>query len=383
MPMPGLTARTAMQRAWRAALAVVALGWAVHEVAFAASWGQAAEGARVPEGDAALAVPHFSLHDLMADDEFADTEFIVLSQQEKAHDGAERRAATEELEVHTHGDAALHNIATASGSGVVCETVCRPRTSTSAAGASFVELDELEDAPGGADAAKALQQYVRKVVETLQQNNAAQLEELALAFNRSLCEATGGGWSKVSAACAPFLRASPTMVSSCEGGDVFEACNGGFRDANGVVHDGTAGDYVPCNPFQALALSHTQHHAVPQQVHARSNPWFGCRWLGPFHQWWSLSKSFSPTNAHRLARTHAHQRTHVRTRSHGRHAQPAVPHARTNVRTTRTRARTHAGVLLAVGRWTGGPGGISGVQAGRWAQPRGGPRPMRGGRADR
>ena len=280
MPVRGLIACTGVRRAWWAALAVLVLGWTVQEVAVATSGGQA--GALVPDGDAALAVPHFSLHDLMADDEFADTEFIVLSQQEKSRDGA-RRAATEELEVHTHGDAALHNTATASGSGVVCETVCRPRTAANAAaggGGSFLELDELQDAAtGGAGTTEALQQYVRKVVGSLQQNHAAQVQELALAFNRSLCEATGGGWNPERAACAPFMRASsPTTVSSCEGGDVFEACNGDFVDANGVAHTGTAGDYVPCNPFQALALSHTQHQAVPKQVRGLGcSP--GCAWV--------------------------------------------------------------------------------------------------------
>ena len=260
----------------RAALifCVVVWGWA----------GGAVGATTLPErpsssGEARLAVPHFNLADLMSEDEFADTEFIVLSQQESLNtqDHALNKdaasAGTELFEVHSHGSSSLAADSASQGNGVVCETVCRPRSSSinpaselaatpPSSRASFIET--------GSDSNPELrmtQDHLRHVIDDMQRQHAVQLNELAIVFNRTICESTGGGWDAERAVCAPFMRPSALAVSSCDGNGVFEACMGNFVDADGVTHyDGGSGDYVPCNPFQALALSHLQKSSVPKQV---------------------------------------------------------------------------------------------------------------------
>lgn len=233
-------------------------------------------------GEARLAVPHFNLADLMSEDEFADTEFIVLSQREalNAQDHALQNhaasAQTELFEVHSHGSSSLAGDSSASqgNGGVVCETVCRPRSSStspitgSAATPPTSRASFIETGSDSTPEPRTTQDHLRNVIDDMQRQHAAQLNELAITFNRTICESTGGGWDSERAVCAPFMRPSLSAVSSCDGNAVFEACAGSFVDADGVTHydDGSGDDYVPCNPFQALALSHLKKSSVPKQV---------------------------------------------------------------------------------------------------------------------
>ena len=240
---------------------------------------------------AELDVPHFSLDDLLSDDDFAETEFIVLSQHEATRESAHTEASNgvevdmATFEVHSHGDSAMTQRNSAAGNGVVCETVCRPRTAsasdegppsddTSEASSSFLELNSDSDG----DDVSMLQQRVRSLIEALQIQQAEQVAVLARSFNRSLCAASGGGWDSERSVCAPFMHASPTTVASCDGTRVFEACSGDFVDGNGVAHaGGSVGDYVPCSPFQALALAHVQQDSVPEQVRVHDAGLHDCK----------------------------------------------------------------------------------------------------------
>lgn len=208
----------------------------------------------------ALSVPHFNLNEVMSDEEFANTEFIVLSQQQQLNTGADSRSKVNEVEILAQGATGSSSSLAATDSGVVCETVCRPRQSSAGgvpqeAQTAFIETGHQEDAE------RVTQPIESQSLKELELRFASQLDDMARSFNRTLCSATGGSWVESTSTCAPFMQASNVAVSACDGSGIFDACS------NGV--DTTADldvEYIPCSPFQALSLAHLQKDWVPDQV---------------------------------------------------------------------------------------------------------------------
>ncbi len=70
------------------------------------------------------------------------------------------------------------------------------------------------------------------------------LLEMRATLGRAICEAKAGVWDGEAAACDEFMR-STVAKTAYEPNGVFSSCQAEFGDS-----------YVPCSPYQALALAH-------------------------------------------------------------------------------------------------------------------------------
>lgn len=102
---------------------------------------------------------------------------------------------------------------------VVCETVCKPLGGAPA--------DSPDNAP----------------------NTASVNPTSFLQVDKKICHSKGGKWNDDNSDCEDFMQASKSHIAF-DGDAVFQTCQ---QDV------GT--DYVPCNPYQALALAHL--YSVP------------------------------------------------------------------------------------------------------------------------
>lgn len=133
---------------------------------------------------------------------------------------------------------------------ILCETICRP-------------VNDTEMSSARAEAGSAEAQV--KNVEAANAANAAALQPGGLSFiqmESKICTAKGGGWvdgvEGADGQCEPFMQASEATVKY-QPEAIFHTCSSEFGKL-----------YVPCSPYQALALSHL--YQVPDKSHYRLWP---------------------------------------------------------------------------------------------------------------
>jgi hypothetical protein len=175
---------------------------------------------------------------------------------------------------------------------IVCETICRPQEDSDIEESAAVAKDN--NAATETASSRAPEPAKSGETESDTENTAF----ISMAeFERTICKSKGGGWADESGKCEPFMR-STTISLEHDGEGIFKACK--------VEH----GDkYVPCSPYQALALAHMyevpdhsyywlwpggRHDQVDQAVMKQDfghNPASGMdkcpadQYLGFFHNW--------------------------------------------------------------------------------------------------
>ena len=133
---------------------------------------------------------------------------------------------------------------------ILCETICRPVNDT--------EMSSARSEAGSTEA------NIKNTAAASQANSAA-LAPGGISFielESKICTAKGGGWVNgaegVDGTCEPFMRASDA-TTKYQPEAIFQVCSSEF---------GTS--YVPCSPYQALALSHL--YEIPDKAHYRLWP---------------------------------------------------------------------------------------------------------------
>ena len=69
-------------------------------------------------------------------------------------------------------------------------------------------------------------------------------ESIMLQVHKTICEGKGGKWVDEKGDCAPFMKSTEQAIAH-NGENIFKAC----KEELGNL-------YVPCSPYQALALAH-------------------------------------------------------------------------------------------------------------------------------
>jgi len=133
---------------------------------------------------------------------------------------------------------------------ILCETICRP-------------VDDKDMSSARAEAGNT-----EANVKNTEASTAANAEALApggmsfLELESKICTAKGGGWVNgfegKDGVCEPFMRASDA-TTKYQPEAIFHVCSSEF-----------GAQYVPCSPYQALALSHL--YEVPDKNHFRLWP---------------------------------------------------------------------------------------------------------------
>jgi len=73
-------------------------------------------------------------------------------------------------------------------------------------------------------------------------------------LGRTICKMKGGKWDHSGGECAPFMRSTEGKGVANEGKNLFDECKKDF-----------GASYVPCSPYQALALAHM--YDVPDHMY--------------------------------------------------------------------------------------------------------------------
>jgi len=149
-------------------------------------------------------------------DDFEELNFLVLS---------------EKVKQKTKGDGDVQPKSAVESNGdedpIQCETVCRP-------------MSDISEPVGNQPAENNMRfQDQRGAVDE------DMFSLLQVSMKKQLCEVKNGGWDHHTEHCDPFMK-STSVKLSYEPKAVFESC----RAEHGPL-------YVPCNPYQALALAHT------------------------------------------------------------------------------------------------------------------------------
>jgi len=126
---------------------------------------------------------------------------------------------------------------------VVCETICKPMEDEK-------EVENFEEK--AKEASKENKKKDAAAERGPEEGEKADEDEEAASFleigmrevHRTLCEGKGGKWIDETGNCAPFMRATERSIEH-QGEELFGACKEEF-----------GGLYVPCSPYQALALAH-------------------------------------------------------------------------------------------------------------------------------
>lgn len=176
---------------------------------------------------------------------------------------------------------------------VMCETICRPINETEQllAGAAGVYAKHAGNPEPNAEA--------KAVKETVE--GASPEATMLLQLSRKVCTMHGGKYVDESGECEPFMRGTQAAVQYGE-----RRARSGSRPAagaskqhahprlarpRGVLPDGEAifaacqaehgSSYVPCNPYQALALAHLVSAAAGEHSDPRERA-LTCAPLPPF-----------------------------------------------------------------------------------------------------
>jgi hypothetical protein len=148
-------------------------------------------------------------------DGFEELNFLVLSEKMKAKSDGDIKPKTA---VESNGDE----------DPIQCETVCRPMSE--AGGAEGEEEEQNEESRF-----RSMRGQVDEDMFSL----------LQIEMKKHVCDAKNGEWDDATQKCESFMKSSKAKLSY-EPKAVFETC----RAEHGPM-------YVPCNPYQALALAHT------------------------------------------------------------------------------------------------------------------------------
>lgn len=128
---------------------------------------------------------------------------------------------------------------------ILCETICRPVNDT--------EMSSARDEAGNTEAS----------IQNTQAHGAANAAAMSfMEIESKICTAKGGGWVNgiegKDGKCEPFMVASDA-TSKYQPEAIFQICKAEFSAL-----------YVPCSPYQALALSHL--YEIPDKQHYRLWP---------------------------------------------------------------------------------------------------------------
>jgi len=115
---------------------------------------------------------------------------------------------------------------------ILCETICRPMNADEKMPRNREGVQPAEQASGPPSQ------------EAENDADPAVPPMMLLDVGKQLCEAKGGNWNHAGAACDPFMKGTQRQLTYDPKG-IFNAC----QEEHGML-------YVPCNPYQALALAH-------------------------------------------------------------------------------------------------------------------------------
>lgn len=169
---------------------------------------------------------------------------------------------------------------------IKCETICKPMEDND----ENVEEEGKETAKKNKEEEKTTERApTASFLETG--------ESIMLQVRKTICEGKGGKWVDEQGNCAPFMKSTEQLIAH-NGENIFKAC----KEELGNL-------YVPCSPYQALALAHMydvpdhsyfwlwpggRHDQVEQAVFKQdigNNPKEGMdtcpeeQHLGFFHNW--------------------------------------------------------------------------------------------------
>eukprot|EP00941_MAST-03F_sp_MAST-3F-sp1_P000356 g356.t1 len=202
----------------------------------------------VPRWDVPLDGAHW------LEDDFEETSFLMLS--EKVFSTQKNKlmhkdpAQTKSLGVDTFGENAP----------IQCETVCRPlednetdkaldasTPSPKAQDASTPSPSETNTTVSGGERTSSSSQENLIQRGNISEEKASDNDEISflqLSLSKQMCELKSGGWNHDTKECDPFMKATEVKLSY-EPKAIFNIC----QQEHGKL-------YVPCNPYQALALAH-------------------------------------------------------------------------------------------------------------------------------
>ena len=170
---------------------------------------------------------------------------------------------------------------------IKCETICKPMEDEEEA--KKFEKEGMETAKESKDEETTEERGPTSFLETG--------ASIMLQVHKTICEGKGGKWIDEKGDCAPFMKSTEQAIPH-NGENIFKAC----KEELGNL-------YVPCSPYQALALAHMydvpdhsyfwlwpggRHDQVEQAVFKQdigNNPKEGMdtcpeeKHLGFFHNW--------------------------------------------------------------------------------------------------
>jgi len=227
------------------------------------------------------AVPFHFRYPLLKTSDFADLQLSLIDLSE-----------TMNMRSRTEPDAAAPEEKKDEDPPIVCETICRPQ-----------EESDLEERASDAKVQNAKSETPSTRPPEPAKGGEPEMDTKPTEFismaelGRTICESKGGGWVDDSGKCDPFMR-STELALEHDGEGIFNACKLEHGDK-----------YVPCSPYQALALAHMYNvpdhsyywlwpggrhdqvdHAVMKQDFGH-NPASGMdkcpadQYLGFFHNW--------------------------------------------------------------------------------------------------